>query len=180
MDAYLAIVSRRDERSFAQRPVGEDLVGRLLDAGRLAGSAHNGQPCRFLVVEDRGVVSQLAVCAFSPGLVVLAPLVIVVAVSAEGTRFAPFDAGRAAQNMLLAGWHEGLASCPAGLHDPRRAASVLRLEPGEEPVVVLCFGHPREARDPARRAVAEWVRRARRRPAEEVVRRLRPGDPTTP
>jgi nitroreductase len=172
MDAYLAMVSRRDERGYDRRPVPEDLVLRVLEAGRLAGSAHNRQPWRFVVVEDRDVLSQLAVCAFSPGLIVLAPLVIVVAAVTEGTRFAGFDAGRAAQNMLLAGWAEGLVSCPAGLHDPARAASLLGLVEGEPPVVALCFGYPRVPRDPTRRSVAEWIRRARRRPLAEVVRRL--------
>jgi nitroreductase len=172
MDAYLAIVSKRDERSFDPRPVPQEAVERILEAGRLAGSAHNRQPWRFLLVEDRDVRSQLAVCAFSPGLVVLAPLLIVVAAAAEGTRFAGFDAGRAAQNMLLAGWAEGLASCPAGLAEPGRAAALLRLGEGEPPVVALCFGYPRSPRDPTRRAVADWVRRARRRPLSDVVRRL--------
>ena len=172
MDAYLAIVSKRDERSFDPRPVPEEAVERILQAGRLAGSAHNGQPWRFLVVDDRDVRSQLAVCAFSPGLVVLAPLLIVVAAATKGTRLAGFDAGRAAQNMLLAGWADGLASCPAGLADPVRASSLLGLGPDEPPVVALCFGYPRAPRDPTRRPVAEWVRGARRRPLSELVRRL--------
>jgi nitroreductase len=172
MDAYLAIVSKRDERSFDPRPVPEEALQRILQAGRLAGSAHNRQPWRFLVVDDRGVRSQLAVCAFSPGLVVLAPLLIVVAAATEGTRFAGFDAGRAAQNMLLAAWAEGLASCPAGLADVARAGTLLGLGEGEQPVVALCVGYPRAPRDPTRRAVADWVRRARRRPLADVVRRL--------
>jgi nitroreductase len=172
LDAYLAIVSKRDERSFDRRSVPEETVERILEAGRLSGSAHNGQPWRFLVVEDRDVRSQLAVCAFSPGMVVLAPLLIVVAARTDGTRFAGFDAGRAAQNMLLAGWADGLVSCPAGLHDTQRAAGLLGLGAGEPPVVALCFGYPRVARDPRRRAVADWVRRAHRRPLADVVRRL--------
>jgi nitroreductase len=172
MDAYLAIVSKRDERSFDPRPVPEEGLQRILEAGRLTGSAHNGQPWRFIVVDDRDVRSQLAVCAFSPGLVVLAPLVVVVAAVTTGTRFAGFDAGRAAQNMLLAGWAEGLASCPAGLHDTVRAAALLGLGDDEPPVVALCFGYPRAPRDPGRRAVADWVRRARRRPLADMVRRL--------
>jgi nitroreductase len=170
MDVHLAIASRRDERSFDPRPVPEEVVGRVLDAGRLSGSAHNGQPWRFLVVEDRNVRSQLAVCAFTPGLVVLAPLVIVVAAATGGTRLAPFDAGRATQNMLLAAWEEGLVSCPAGLRDPARAAALLGLGEDEPPLVALCFGYPRTARDPARRTVAEWSRRAYRVPLAQVVR----------
>jgi len=172
MDAYLAIVSKRDERSFDPRPVADDALERILEAGRMAGSAHNGQPVRFLVVEDRDVRSQLAVCAFSPGLVVLAPLLIVISARTDMPRFAGFDAGRAAQNMVLAAWSEGIASCPAGFHDAARAAVLLGLADGEPPVAAVCFGYPRTARDPARRPVADWIRRAHRRPLAEVVRRL--------
>jgi nitroreductase len=172
MDAYLAIVSKRDERSFDPRPVPEDALERVLEAGRVAGSAHNGQPVRFIVVEDQDVRSRLAVCAFSPGLVVLAPLLIVVSARTESPRFTGFDAGRAAQNMVLAAWSEGIASCPAGFHDGARAAALLGLGDEELPVVALCFGYPRTARDPARRPVADWIRRAHRRPLAEVVRRL--------
>ncbi len=49
MDAYLAVASKRDQREYAERPVPTDAVRRILDAGRIAGSAKNRQPWRFLV-----------------------------------------------------------------------------------------------------------------------------------
>ncbi|MGH2950021.1 MAG: nitroreductase family protein [Solirubrobacteraceae bacterium] len=46
MDAYLAVASKRDQREYAERPIPEDAVRRILDAGRIAGSAKNRQPWR--------------------------------------------------------------------------------------------------------------------------------------
>jgi nitroreductase len=44
VDAWLAIASRRETREYADRPIPEDVVRTILDAGRLAGSGQNRQP----------------------------------------------------------------------------------------------------------------------------------------
>ena len=49
MDAYLAIASRRDERRYRPDPLPDDVVERILDAGRLSGSASNRQPWTFVI-----------------------------------------------------------------------------------------------------------------------------------
>jgi nitroreductase len=83
------------------------------------------------------------------------------------------DVGRAAQNMMLAAWNDGVVSCPNGMPDPARAAEVLGLEGEEQPAVVLTFGYPARDRDPERRAPEEWSARADRKPLDELVERLR-------
>ena len=83
-----------------------------------------------------------------------------------------FDAGRAAQSMLLAAWAEGLASCPNRISDVDRAREVLELSADETPVIVLTFGLPGRPRDVTLHSVAEWSARANRKPLEEVVRWL--------
>ena len=52
MDTYLAVASKRDWRSYADRTIPAEVVTRILDAGRLAGSGSNKQPWTFVVVED--------------------------------------------------------------------------------------------------------------------------------
>lgn len=166
MDAYLAIASRREGRRYAPRPIPEALVRRVLDAGRLAGSAMNRQPCRFLIVEHP---EALAKTVFEPDNVLGAALVVAVAVHGKGP--VDFDAGRAAQNMLLAAWNEGLASCPNGLADRDRAHEVLGLGEDERIAVVLTFGYPETPRDPGAHTPEEWSSRANRLPLDEVVRK---------
>jgi nitroreductase len=170
VDAYLAIASKRDERRYAERPLPDEVVSRILDAGRLAGSARNLQPWRFLVVEDAGLRERLADEVYAADNVRGAALLV--AIVATGGRRPGFDHGRAAQNMMLAAWNEGAASCPNGLPDPERTARLLGLGEDETPVTVLSFGNPARPREPASRPAEEWSTRANRRPLEEVVARV--------
>ncbi len=170
MDVYLAVTSKRDERRYADRAIPEEVVRRVLDAGRLAGSARNRQPWRFLVLEDRRLVERVAETVYVPGNVLGARLVV--AIVPRGGGPVGFDAGRAAQNMMLAAWNEGVVSCPNGMPDAERTAEALGLDAGERPVIVLSFGYPARPRDPEARPPEEWSGRAQRKPLDEVVRRL--------
>jgi nitroreductase len=96
-----------------------------------------------------------------------------VAIVVSGKGPVSFDAGRSAQNMLLAAWNEGVASCPNGLADRDAVHALLELSEEETPVIVLTFGFPERPRDPESRTVAEWSARANRRPLADVVHRLR-------
>lgn len=171
MDTFLAIASRRDERRYGPDPLPAEVTGRILDAGRLAGSASNRQPWTFVVPASRDRVEALAQAVYVPDNVLGAGLVVAVALT--GKRQAAFDAGRAAQNMLLAAWNEGVASCPNGLSDPDAAHAALALAEDETLVIVLTFGLPERRRDPESRPAAEWSARANRRPLDDVVRRVR-------
>ena len=60
-EALLSLIrSRRSIRRFTDRPVSRDDLGSLLEAARWAPSNHNRQPWRFLVLEDRETIQQLA------------------------------------------------------------------------------------------------------------------------
>lgn len=159
MDTYLAIASRREVRDYADRPIPDDIVHRILDAGRLSGSSRNSQRWEFVIVRDKDA---LAEAVYAPENVRNAQL----AVAITGEAF-PFDVGRAAQSMLLAAWNEGVGASPNGVKDADRAAEVA----GGGPVkIVLSFGYPEKPRDPQSRTAEEWSARANRKPFDEVVR----------
>lgn len=170
METFLAIASRREARDYERRPIPPDVERQILDAGRLAGNASNRQPWRFLVVDDAARRERLAECVFEPGNVRGAALVVAVVVSGKGPL--AFDAGRAAQNMLLAAHDQGIGSCPNGLADADAATQVLGLPDEERPIIVLSFGYPARPRDAAARSAAEWSERANRLPLDQLVRRL--------
>src|SRR5918999_6104270 len=147
MDTFLTIASKRDQRAYADRDIPWDLRERILDAGRIAGSAQNRQPLRFLVLESRDALERVAETVYVPANLLGARLVI--ALVAKGRP--GFDAGRAAQNMMLAAWNEGVTSCPNGLTDADAAAEILGLGEDESVVNILSFGYPAEPRDPQSR-----------------------------
>ena len=166
MEAYLSIVSRREVRDYAAGPLDPEDEHRILDAGRLAGSAKNRQPWRFLLVEDETARARLAEAVFEPTNVQGAQLVVAI------VGLSCLDTGRCAQNMLLAAWNAGVGSCPNGQRDPEAARAALGLDADEEIAIVLTFGYPARERDPDRRKADEWSARADRRPLDELVSRL--------
>jgi len=96
----------------------------------------------------------------------------VIAIALSGRGPLAFDAGRAAQNMMLAAWNDGVVSCPNGIANPESLAELLGLEADEQVGIVLSFGYPARPRDPEAHPPEEWIRRANRRPLEEVARHL--------
>jgi nitroreductase len=165
VDTFLAIASKRDQREYADRDIPDEVVRRILDAGRISGSAANRQPWRLLAVRDRSLLERVAETVYAPTNVLGAKLAVAIVVSDSPG----FDCGRAAQNMMLAAWNEGITSCPNGMPDPAGAAQALGVREGERPLNILSFGYPARPRDPESRPAEEWIARAKRKPFEEVV-----------
>jgi nitroreductase len=164
VDTYLAIVSKRDTRRYADQPIPEVVIERILNAGRVTGSASNRQPWKFLIVDDAKRRERLAEAVYEPTNIRGAQLVI--AITGKRT----FDLGRCAQNMMLAAWNDGVASCPNGIADADAANKALGLE--EPPVNVLSFGYPAKQPAAETRSAEEWSARANRRPLSETVDRI--------
>jgi nitroreductase len=161
VDTFLAIASRREVRDYAPTPLPDDVVHRILDAGRLSGSSQNTQKWEFVVATSQK--EALSEAVYAPGNVRGAQLVVAIAGSAG-----PIDVGRTAQNMLLAAWNDGVGSCPNGIRDAETAERLV----GSRVALVLTFGYPAKPRDPNSRTAEEWSARAKRKPFDEVVRHL--------
>jgi nitroreductase len=166
VDTFLAITSKRDTRQYAPRPIPDEVVARILEAGRLAGSARNRQPWRFVVVENAERREQLAEAVYAAENVRGAQLIVAIAGSSG------LDTGRCMQNMMLAAWNDGVASCPNGIADADRARAALGLADDETLATVLTFGYPAHGRTGESRSVDEWIARADRKPLDELVERL--------
>jgi len=169
VDTYLAVASKRDWRSYADRPIPDDVVERILDAGRVAGSAVNRQPWQFVVVESAEIREQLADTVYAAGNVRGATLVVAIVTEGGGS---PLDVGRAMQNMFLVAWNDGVVSCPNGMPDPGKTAELLQLDGDNRPVLVLTFGYPKRPIDPQSKSAEEWSREANRKPLSQVVKRV--------
>src|SRR5712692_1336139 len=106
MDVFEGIRTVLAVRRYQDRPVPEDVVRRILEAGRLTGSASNRQPWHFVVVQDHDTLRTLGDMSATGRYIGQAPLAIVVAVAQ--TRFAVSDASRAIQSMVLTAWEAGI------------------------------------------------------------------------
>jgi len=157
LNAYACIRSKRDTRVYQTKPIPEDTLGRILQAGRMAGSAKNLQPCRFVVLAEEARRKELAACGQFATHIVTAPVAVAVVIPQDGREF---DAGRSAQNMMLAAWAEGLASCPVTMHDAPCARRILGLPETHRVAIVLAFGYP---------ATDERRRSSPRLPLDELV-----------
>src|SRR5512135_2452376 len=162
MDTFLAVASRREVREYASRPIPADAAQRILEAGRISGSSRNTQPWRFIVVDSPSLRERLADAVYAPGNVRGAAFVVVIALHGRGPTM--FDAGRAAQNMMLTAWNEHIGSCTNGIADPNAMAQLLDLGQDERPAIVLTFGYPTRTRVPQRHEALEWIERADRKP----------------
>jgi nitroreductase len=161
VDVRLAIASKRDQRDYAEKPIPDDVVERILDAGRISGSSQNKQQWEFVVVE--AAKARLAETVWAPSNVLAAQLVVSICGEAGG-----FDVGRCAQNMMLCAWGDGVTSCPNGVRDQEAAAEIC----GAPVKLVLSFGYPGRPRDVESRSAEEWSARAKRKSLDELVRRV--------
>jgi nitroreductase len=160
MDAYRAVVDKRDQRVYLPTPLPDEALRRILQAGRMTGSSKNREPNRLIVVTRRDGVSALgALGAWGRWLADAAAVIVIAQVERH-----EFDAGRCAQNMMVAAWAEGIASCPAHLPEDD-VARLLGVPPGVHVNRVIGFGYV----DPARAQPPKSVAR-RRKPLEELVR----------
>ena len=140
MDAYAAIVAKRDTRSYTPDPIDEAVLGRILQAGRMAGSAKNRQVTRMVLATDPAVRDALATCGDSTAWINTAPAVVVFVVPVEGGRL--FDIGRMAQNVMVAAQSFGLASCPVTFQHGDRLRETLGLPATHEGPMGVTLGHP--------------------------------------
>jgi len=165
MDAYLAIISVRVVREYADRPIPDENLRRILEAGRVTGSSVNRQEWKFYVVRNRDRLADLAEAVYAPDNLRGCRAAVAVTTTAKNQ----FDAGRCVQNMILAAWSDGIGSCPNGIRDAATASSLLRVPAAESITTILSFGYPAHPIVPREEDADGILRRVKRKPLEEVV-----------
>jgi len=147
MDTWTAINTIRAVRRFANRPLEEEHLERILNAGRRAGSSKNQQRWAFVVARERDHLRELSkVGDYASHLAGAAVAVALVTPEASGHErdSIMWDCGRAAQNMVLAAWELGVGSVPATVYDHGLAARLLGLPPDRRCDFLLSFGYPED------------------------------------
>ncbi|HLF28802.1 MAG TPA: nitroreductase family protein [Anaerolineae bacterium] len=141
MDAYKTIITLRAVRRFQATPIPPDALHRILQAGRMSGSSKNTQPWTFVVIHTAETLRALSRCGNFASHLVNAPLGIAIVFDPQFYR-GEFDSGRAAQNMMLAAWGDGIGACIASMHREDEAKAVLGAPQELRLEHVLSFGYP--------------------------------------
>lgn len=151
-------------RHYTCEPVSERDLEAIVEAGRIAPSAHNNHPTRIVVCdtdEKRAKAARAAHRFASDGSVFGAPLVIVVC-AVEGDCWVRRDDGMSAglidssivcDQMMMQATELGLGTCWVCMFDPEVAREEFGLPEGMLPVSMLTVGHASDViADPEKRA----------------------------
>lgn len=163
-----AVSSRRVVRRFADRPLDEAHLDRILQAGRRANSSKNQQRWAFIICRDREHLRQLADVGPWAGHLARAAAAIALVTPDPSATDAPlsvmFDLGMAADEMILVAWELGIGSVPATVYRQDLAREFLGYPEDCHCEFLLSFGYPA---DPSE--LTRPLKAGGRRPLDELV-----------
>jgi len=158
MDLYEAIQTRRSIRSYKEKPVPDDILLRVVGAARLAPSANNIQPWKFILVRDAGKRKKVAELCWNQSFIAEAPVVVVACGLPTPSKIGGYassvlvDVAIAMDHLTLAARAEGLGTCWIGAFDNEALKSFLGVPKDVEIVAVTPLGYPsQETRRPGHR-----------------------------
>jgi nitroreductase len=165
---------RQSERRYLDRPVEREKIDRIAEAGRLSPSACNGQPWKFILVDEPALRLEVAGATESKVLsmnsfVHQAPVLIVIVreksnfTSSAGDLikkkdYSLIDIGIATASMVYQAFAEGLGTCIIGWFDEKKIREILGIPKSKKVELVLSVGYTENT-----------VRKKSRKPAEEVI-----------
>ncbi len=156
-----AIRSRRAVRQFDPRPVPDDVLHSILDAGHRAQSSKNTQPWQFIVVRDRETLIALSKTGDFAGHLAGATFAVIMVGSVQST-WNSFDLGQAAAFLQLAATEYGVGSCIAAIYRPDDARKILNIPEDKNVFCAISFGYPSAEHKPlklgGRKAIDDIVR----------------------
>jgi nitroreductase len=168
MDFGELIAKRYSVRAYRPDPVPEELLGKVLEAARLAPTAANRQPFQVIVVRTAGREEALH-RVYHRHWFTQAPLILCVCtvpaqawlrLKFDRKCYADVDAAIVMDHMILAAADAGLGTCWIADFNPAAAREVLELAEGVEPVLFTPLGFPADLPKPKdRKPLAELVRR---------------------
>jgi len=155
MTSFIELAKNRySVRSFDPRPVEPDKLNQILEAGRIAPTAHNNQPQRIKVLTSSGELSaadECTRCRFG------APAVLLVCYDKpacwvrrfDGAISGEIDAGIVTTHMMLAAQDLGLGTCWVMYFDAAKATELFELPENIIPAAMLPIGYPSKTAAPS-------------------------------
>jgi nitroreductase len=170
VQTWEAIRSRRDVRSFEDRPIADDHLDEILESGRRSPSSQNWQPWDFILVRQRDQLLQLSHVWRGAGHVAhSAATIALIAPLAKEERQRDrlqYDLGQATMSMMLAAASLGIGSGHSSVGDQDMARSLLDFPDDKFCAYLISLGYPADR-------PLTLIRNPDRRPFNEVVHRDR-------
>jgi len=151
------IKHRKSVRNFLDRPVEREKILMCLEAARLAPSACNSQPWKFIVVDDIQLKNKLCAAAFSGIYSIntfckMAPVIVVVISEKSkflariggmfrGTKYYLIDIGIATEHFVLQAEDLGLGTCWIGWFNERAVKSILNIPQPKKIDILIALGY---------------------------------------
>ena len=154
-------------REFQDKPIPDEVLRHIVEAGHLSASASNMQPWHFVVVKERAELRELGGLVAHGPYIASAGAAIVVAIE-KADHLAISDASRAIQSMILVAWGEGVGSNWSGFRELEGVRNRLGLPDKYEVLAVVPFGYPK-------RKIG--LGKKKRKPLAEVASAERYGNP---
>jgi nitroreductase len=143
MEVAQVIGLKRAVRRFDPRPISQENLHQIINAGRRAQSAKNTQPWHFIAIQDKNILRQLSELGTYAGHLAGAALGVAILTPDPNQRWSiMFDAGQAAAYMQLAAWELRIGSCLATIYEPDKARQLLGFPDDLYLNVAISFGHP--------------------------------------
>jgi nitroreductase len=177
------LLSRWSPRSFAERPPETDKLASIFEAARLAPSAHNSQPSRFIVGRrGQGTTYERLFSCLDPHNQLWAHAAPVLVLGAVAQRrfsqatgdFVPYahcmhDLGLAVMSLIVQAQHLGLHCHPMAAFDPDRAQSEFAIPPLYMPGIMIALGYLGSSKSLPETVRAQETAVRIRRQLEELV-----------
>jgi nitroreductase len=168
------IISRQSDRSYSDKSIEREKLARIIEAGRMAPSACNAQPWKFIIVTDSDLKNKVAKAASAKVLgmnefVAQAPVIIVVVrekansssrigATIKNIDYSLIDIGIAAGNICLQARAEGIGSCIIGWFDEKMIKKLLGIPALKRVKLIISLGYPeKEHREKKRKPLKEVI-----------------------
>jgi nitroreductase len=169
MEVYDYVITKLDIREYSQKEIPKDIKLKILEAARSTGSGKNLQHWRFIVVKDKENLKKLADDSITGKWIVNANFAVIVLTDPKYP-FHLIDAGRVVQNMQIAAWGYGIASCIFTGINKEKLRKDFNIPEELEPSVVVGFGYP----------IKKIKGKKNRKPLNELVFIEKYGNPFNP
>jgi nitroreductase len=147
VDILNLLKSRRSIRIYQDKPIPQDLLLQIVEAGRWAPTAANLQPWHFIVVTDpetRKRIGEVARFFFVNSHVGKAPVVIALGFDTRKGKYGRYDVTLAGGNMLTMAASLGLGTCWIGAFDEPKVKEILEIPESIEVIGLITLGYPDE------------------------------------